>query len=72
MKPSPALICPTLVITGDQDFGNGPEMTFAIAAEIRGAKSLVLPNLRHMALAEAPHAVNKPVRTFMDSLNLLT
>ena len=71
VKPSPALICPTLVITGDQDFGNGPEMTFAIAAEIPGAKSLVLPNLRHMALAEAPHAVNKPVRTFMDSLNLL-
>ena len=71
VKPSPALICPTLVITGDQDFGNGPEMAFAIAAEIRGAKSLVLPNLRHMALAEAPHAVNNPVRTFMDSLNLL-
>ena len=31
----------------------------------------LMPNLRHMALAEAPHAVNKPVRTFMDSLNLL-
>ena len=71
VKPNPALICPSLVITGDQDFGNGPEMAFAIAAEIPGAKTLVLPALRHMALAEAPHAVNKPVRTFMDSLNLL-
>ena len=70
VTPSPALICPSLVITGDQDFGNGPEMAFAIAAEISGAKALVLPNLRHMALAESPKAVNIPVRDFLDSLDL--
>ena len=70
VKPSPALMCPTLVITGDQDFGNGPEMAFAIAAEIPGAKALVLPALRHMALAESPQTVNKPVRDFLDSLDL--
>ena len=70
VKPSPALICPSLIITGDQDFGNGPEMAFAIAAEIPGAKTLVLPALRHMALAEAPKAVNKPIRDFLDSLDL--
>ena len=70
VTPSPALICPSLVITGDEDFGNGPEMAFAIAAEISGAKALVLPNLRHMALAESPKAVNKPVRDFLDSLDL--
>ena len=71
VKPNPALICPSLVITGDQDFGNGPEMAFAIAAEIPGAKALVLPALRHMALAESPKAVNKPIRDFLDSLDLL-
>ncbi len=70
VKPNPALICPSLVITGDQDFGNGPEMAFAISAEIPGAKTLVLPALRHMALAESPKAVNKPIRDFLDSLNL--
>jgi len=70
VKPSPALICPSLIITGDQDFGNGPEMAFAIAAEIPGAKTLVLPALRHMALAESPKAVNKPIRDFLDSLDL--
>jgi 3-oxoadipate enol-lactonase/4-carboxymuconolactone decarboxylase len=70
VKPSPALMCPTLVITGDQDFGNGPEMAFAIAAEIPGAKALILPTLRHMALAESPKAVNKPIRDFLDSLDL--
>ncbi len=70
VKPNPALICPSLVITGDQDFGNGPEMAFAISAEIPGAKTLVLPGLRHMALAESPKVVNKPVRDFLDSLDL--
>jgi pimeloyl-ACP methyl ester carboxylesterase len=70
VKPNPALICPCLVITGDQDFGNGPEMAFAISAEIPGAKTLVLPGLRHMALAESPKVVNKPIRDFLDSLDL--
>ena len=70
VKPSPALMCPTLVITGDQDFGNGPEMAFAIAAEIPGAKALILPTLRHMALAESPKAVNNPIRNFLDGLDL--
>ena len=71
VKPNPAIISPSLVITGDQDFGNGPEMAFAIAAEIPGAKALVLPALRHMALAESPKAVNKPIRAFLDSLDLI-
>ena len=71
VKPNPAIISPSLVITGDQDFGNGPEMAFAIAAEIPGAKALVLPALRHMALAESPKAVNKPIRDFLDSLDLI-
>ena len=70
VKPSPALVCPSLVITGDQDFGNGPEMAFAIAAEILGAKAIVLSSLRHMALAESPKAVNTPVRDFLESLDL--
>ena len=71
VKPNPAINSPSLVITGDQDFGNGPEMAFAIAAEIPGAKALVLPALRHMALAESPKAVNKPIRDFLDSLDLI-
>ena len=45
-------------------------MAHAIASEIEGAKSLILKKLRHMALAEAPKAVNKPVREFIDSLEL--
>jgi pimeloyl-ACP methyl ester carboxylesterase len=62
------LACPTLAITGEEDFGNGPEMSRAIAAEIEGAQALVLPGLRHMALVENPDAINLPVRRFLDNL----
>ncbi len=65
VAPSPAITQPTLVITGDEDFGNGPEMSAAIAAEIPGARLLILKGLRHMALAEDPAAVNRPVLDFL-------
>lgn len=66
VAPTPPIRCPTLVMTGDEDFGNGPEMSAAIAAEIDGAECLILKGLRHMALAEAPAAVNGPVRAFLE------
>ena len=70
VAPNPPISCPALVITGDEDFGNGPEMTHAIAEEIAGARALILPRLRHMALVENPEAVNKPLRSFLDDLDL--
>jgi (E)-2-((N-methylformamido)methylene)succinate hydrolase len=66
VAPHPAIDCPTIIITGDEDFGNGPEMASAIANEIAGAQVLILPGLRHMALAEAPNAVEKPLLAFLD------
>ena len=65
VAPQPPIACPALVITGDEDYGNGPDMTHAIAAEIDGAEAIVLPGLRHMALAEDPPAVNTPVAAFL-------
>ena len=66
--PRPSIACPVLVITGDEDYGNGPEMSHAIAAECPKAKAVILPGLRHMALAEDPDAVNAPLRGFLDGL----
>ena len=66
IAPNPAISCPAFVLTGDQDYGNGPEMTQAIAAEIEGAEAHILKGLRHMALAEHPDAVNVPLRAFLD------
>ena len=64
--PEPPIACPTLVVTGDEDYGNGPEMTRAIAAEITGSEVHILKGLRHMALAEDPPAVNTPLAEFLD------
>lgn len=66
VAPDPPLSLPALILTGDEDFGNGPEMTRAIAAGIEDAEAVILPGLRHMALAENPDAVNRPLRTFLD------
>lgn len=65
VAPQPPLVCPTLVMTADQDFGNGPEMARAIAAEIAGAQTVILPGLRHMALMENPAATNQPLAAFL-------
>ena len=70
VAPQPALKCPTLVITGDEDYGNGPDMSKAIGNEIAGSEVVVLRGLRHMALAEDPDAINQPLRCFLDALDL--
>jgi pimeloyl-ACP methyl ester carboxylesterase len=63
--PDPPLTAPTLVLTADADQGNSPGMGAAIAAEIPGARLVILKGLRHMALAEDPPAVNRPVVDFL-------
>jgi len=68
-RPDPPLALPALALTGEEDHGNGPEMTRAIAAEIEGGEALIVPGLRHMALAEDPPAVNRPVRAFLDHVH---
>ncbi|MDP3195439.1 alpha/beta fold hydrolase [Tabrizicola sp.] len=65
VAPDPPITVPTLVLTGDEDTGNGPEMSIAIATEIPRARLVILKGLRHMALAEAPEAVNRPVVDFL-------
>ena len=65
VAPNPALSCPALVMTGDEDYGNSPEMSRAIAAEIPEAELHILKGLRHMALAEDPHAFNTPLISFL-------
>ena len=68
VAPSPPISCPTLVITGTEDHGNGPEMSQAIASEITGSRLVILPRLRHMALAEDPKAINRPLTNFLSEL----
>ena len=59
------IACPTLVMTGEDDPGNTPAMSRAMAGLIPGARLVILPGLRHMALAESPAAVNEPLCAFL-------
>ena len=59
------IACPTLVMTGGDDPGNTPAMSRAMAGLIPGACLVILPGLRHMALAESPPAVNEPLCAFL-------
>ena len=67
VKPDPPIKAPALVLTGDEDYGNGPEMSAAIAQEIEGSQLVILKGLRHMALAEDPAAFNRPLADFLGS-----
>jgi len=66
VAPEPRIYCPALVVTGDEDYGNGPEMTQAIAEEIDNSEVVILKGLRHMAMAEAPDALNAPLLDFLN------
>ncbi len=66
IAPNPPISCPAMVLTGDEDYGNGPEMSRAIAAEIPDAEIHILSGLRHMALVERPDAVNTPLIRFLN------
>ena len=65
VAPDPPITAPTLVMTGAEDHGNSPAMSRAIAAEIPGAELVILPGLRHMALAEAPELFNAKLLHFL-------
>lgn len=52
-------------MTGDQDYGNGPDMARAIASEIGGSETVILPGLRHMALMEDPASTNAALQALL-------
>jgi pimeloyl-ACP methyl ester carboxylesterase len=66
LKDSIASIdCPTLVMTGDEDYGNSAEMAQRIAAIIPNAQLEILKGLRHMALVEDSEQVNRLLMHFL-------
>jgi pimeloyl-ACP methyl ester carboxylesterase len=68
ISPRAPITAPALVMTGDEDFGNHPEMSAAIAREIKGAELVVLKGLRHMAVVDAPEIFNHHLLNFLDKL----
>ena len=61
---------PTLIITCDQDFANGPDAAKEIAKNFENSHVCILQNLRHMALVEDYTTVFVKIDEFLVSLNL--
>ncbi len=66
IRPDPPIRHPTLVMTAENDSGSTPAMTRAIAAEIPGAETVIVPHRQHMALAEEPARFTGPLLRFLD------
>lgn len=63
-----AIHCPTLIMTGENDHGNSPEMTQRMSALIPNSRSITLPGLRHMGLVENPQAINSQLVAFFQEV----
>lgn len=53
-----AIACPTLVLVGDDDQPTPPELAREMAAGIKDARLVVVPDCGHLSTMERPQAVN--------------
>jgi len=65
VRPARAVTAPTLVMTAERDSGSTPAMAQAIAAEIPGARTEIVPDLQHLGLMEDPEAFAAPTLDFL-------
>jgi len=68
IRPETPIDKPTLVITCENDSGSTPAMSHAIAAEISGAETIVVPNLKHMGLVEKPDLFIQTLTRFLNEV----
>ncbi|MDB5592040.1 3-oxoadipate enol-lactonase [Enterovirga sp.] len=69
LRPAlPALNVPTLTIAGANDPSTPPAQLAEIAALVKGARSVVLPDAAHMLAIEQPEATTREIRAFVQSL----
>ncbi|MDH3702905.1 MAG: alpha/beta fold hydrolase [Alphaproteobacteria bacterium] len=60
-----AIRCPTLVLACAEDHGNSPAMARKMGALISGARVAIVPDLKHMGLAEKPSAISSVLLPFL-------
>lgn len=65
IRPDPPIVHPTLVMTCENDSGSTPAMSRAIAREIPGAETVIVPELQHLGLIEDPGAFSAPIMDFL-------
>jgi 3-oxoadipate enol-lactonase len=59
---------PCLVLTGEHDGGCNPRLNRQIASALADSDLVILPNLRHAILLEAPGTVAPPVLEFLERI----
>lgn len=62
-----AIRCPTLMLVGEQDRGTPPDLACEIAAGIRGARLVIVPDCGHLSTLERPQAVTKALIEWMQA-----
>lgn len=67
INPQPPITKPTLVMTCENDSGSTPAMSHAIAAEIAGAETIIVPGRQHLGLLEDPDAFTAPLNVFLST-----
>ncbi len=60
-----AVACPTLVVIGERDIMTPAKRGHALAAEIRDARTVVIPGAGHIMLDEAPDATLDALKDFL-------
>lgn len=66
IRPVPPITAPTLVMTCEHDSGSTPSMSHAIASEIKGAETVIVPGLQHLGLIERPDLFIQPILHFLE------
>lgn len=64
-RPGAIISAPSLVMTCENDSGSTPEMSKDIAAQIPGARCMVIPDLQHLGLMERPSEFTSPIVDFL-------
>ncbi len=59
------LVCPTLVLAGEQDASTSPAAARLIGDRIVGARVEIIPGAAHLVPTEAPQEVNRLLQTFL-------
>jgi pimeloyl-ACP methyl ester carboxylesterase len=54
IRPQPPIDCPCLVITCEHDSGSTVAMSHAITSEMISSETIIIPDLQHLGLIEAP------------------
>ncbi|MFW7349608.1 MAG: alpha/beta fold hydrolase [Pigmentiphaga sp.] len=66
-EAAPQILCPTLVMTGDQDTGSTPRMAEELARSIPHAALRIVPGQKHMLPVEGVTAAAAALREFLGS-----